>query len=102
MQYNQSSMQRHTSKTPRRCSKGNNKPPRVIYRRDALFKAVATQPQVYRQIIKRHLPSKLVSKLDCAKAYLVNTSTAGDLPDATANVGNNVNDSAEGMAALPG
>ncbi|MEM7402434.1 MAG: Rpn family recombination-promoting nuclease/putative transposase [Myxococcota bacterium] len=80
-------MQRHTSTTPRRCSKANSKSPRIIYRRDALFKAVATQPQVYRQIMSKYLPSKLISKLDCAKAYLVNTSTVdGHLRERIADI----------------
>ncbi|MEM7403360.1 MAG: hypothetical protein AAF310_05070, partial [Myxococcota bacterium] len=63
-------MQQHTPKKPRRCSKTNSKSPRVIYRRDALFKAVAKQPEVYRQIISKYLPSKLLTKLDCEKAHL--------------------------------
>ena len=81
-------MQRHTSKKPRRCSKANgNKPPRVIYRRDALFKAVASQPEVYRQIITKYLPSKLIGKLDCEKACLVNTSTVdGHLRERIADI----------------
>ncbi|MEM7403614.1 MAG: Rpn family recombination-promoting nuclease/putative transposase, partial [Myxococcota bacterium] len=68
-------MQQHTSKAPRRCSKASSKSSRVIYRRDALFKAVASQPEVYRQIIKKYMPNQLISKLDCTKAYLMNTST---------------------------
>ncbi|MEM7402896.1 MAG: Rpn family recombination-promoting nuclease/putative transposase [Myxococcota bacterium] len=60
---------------------------RVIYRRDALFKAVAKQPEVYRQIIRKYLPSKLLTKLDCEKAHLVNTSTVdGHLRERIADI----------------
>ncbi|MEM7403420.1 MAG: Rpn family recombination-promoting nuclease/putative transposase, partial [Myxococcota bacterium] len=52
-----------------------------------LFKAVAKQPEVYRQIIRKYLPSKLLTKLDCEKAHLVNTSTVdGHLRERIADI----------------
>ena len=46
-----------------------------IYRRDALFKATATLPEVYQGILLKYLPKRLLTKLALKKARLINPTT---------------------------
>ena len=58
-------------KSLRKKSAASQTSPRPIYRRDMLFKANATLPQVYTQLLSKHLPKALLQKLNVTKACLM-------------------------------
>ena len=63
------------SKQTSRSKKIGKKKFRLLHRRDALFKAVATFPTVYMPLLIKYLPKQWLNKLDLQQAYLLNTNT---------------------------